>query len=218
MKMALKTVKKEPSLADKAYTQIKASIIANELKPDEILAEETLAEQLGISRTPIRSALHRLLYEEFVVQKGKNIVVAAVTERDVRDVNIVRLQLEPASPRLIEQNGGITSRQLEKLRKYADKQLSAAQAGKRSGFLENDYQFHVMLAQLTENTYLYDMISRCNLIIRRFHELSGTLMTHSVVAAEEHYNILRAFEQGDYEAAEQEIRLHIQNVDARFFQ
>lgn len=215
--MALNTVKKEPSLADKAYHEIKAAIIANNLKPDETLTEETLAEQLGISRTPIRSALHRLLYEEFVVQKGKNIVVAGITEHDVRDVNVVRLRLEPASPRLIEKNGGITPRQLERLRKCANKQLAAAEAGKQSPFLESDYQFHVTLAQLTENTYLYDMISRCNLIIRRFHELSGTLMTHSVTAAQEHFSILHAFELGDYGAAEQEICMHIQNVDARFF-
>ena len=55
--MGLKSLKKEPSLAEKAYTAIKEAIISNELAPGTALAEETLAAHLGISRTPIRTAL-----------------------------------------------------------------------------------------------------------------------------------------------------------------
>ena len=55
--MALKPVKKDSSLADKAYDTIRDAIISNELPPGEVLTEERLSEQLSISRTPIRAAL-----------------------------------------------------------------------------------------------------------------------------------------------------------------
>ena len=53
--MALKNLKKDPSLTDKAYSAIKSAIMSNELTPGTVLAEENLASQLGISRTPLRA-------------------------------------------------------------------------------------------------------------------------------------------------------------------
>ena len=47
--MALKNLKKDPSLTDKAYSAIKSAIMSNELTPGTVLAEENLASQLGIS-------------------------------------------------------------------------------------------------------------------------------------------------------------------------
>lgn len=68
--MALKNLKKDPSLTDKAYSAIKSAIMSNELTPGTVLAEENLASQLGISRTPLRAALQRLQHEEIVMQNG----------------------------------------------------------------------------------------------------------------------------------------------------
>ena len=87
--------------------------MSNELTPGTVLAEENLASQLGISRTPLRAALQRLQHEEIVMQNGKNMVVAEVTERDVRDISVVRIQLEPLAIRLLAQNGGITAKPLD---------------------------------------------------------------------------------------------------------
>ena len=64
--MGLKSLKKEPSLAEKAYTAIKEAIISNELAPGTALAEETLAAHLGISLTPSRPELQRLQMEGIV--------------------------------------------------------------------------------------------------------------------------------------------------------
>lgn len=54
------------SLSDKAYKVIKEAILNNDLKPREILSEEALATKLGISRTPLRTALKRLEFEKLV--------------------------------------------------------------------------------------------------------------------------------------------------------
>ena len=215
--MTLKNLKKQPSLTDRAYAAIRSAIISNQLTPGEVLTEESLAEMLGISRTPIRSALQRLLFEEIVRQQGKNIVVAGVTEQDVRDVNAVRVQLEPLSARLIGERGGLSAKQLERLRQCNEKQCAAAAAGDGAAFLDHDYAFHVMLAQLSGNGFLVDLVEKSNLVVKRFHTLVGTLEKHTAAAGNEHRAILDAFEAGDYARAEDAIRAHLQHVDERFF-
>lgn len=216
--MALKNLKKQPSLAEQAYMAIRSAIIANQLTPGEVLTEESLAEMLGISRTPIRAALQRLLFEEIVRQQGKNIVVSDVTEQDVRDVNAVRVQLEPLSARLIGERGGLNEKQLERLRQCNEKQCAAADAGDGAAFLDHDYAFHVMLAQLSGNGFLVDLVEKSNLVVKRFHTLVGTLEKHVAAAGNEHREILDALAAQDYARAEEAIRAHLQNVDDRFFQ
>lgn len=215
--MALKNLKKQPSLADQAYTAIRAAIISNQIMPGEVLTEESLADMLGISRTPIRAALQRLLFEEIIRQKGKNMVVSDVTEQDVRDVNVVRIQLEPLSAKLIGARGGLRPKQLQQLRQCNEKQCAAAAAGDGAAFLDADYAFHVMLAQLSGNGFLVDLVEKSNLVVKRFHTLVNTLEKHSVIAGNEHREILDALEAQDYARAEQAIRTHLQHVDERFF-
>ena len=54
------------SLEGKVYSQLEEEILSGALKPGEILREQALSEKLGVSRTPIRSALHRLAEEGLV--------------------------------------------------------------------------------------------------------------------------------------------------------
>lgn len=211
----MKNLKKEPSLTDKAYAAIKEAIISNELAPGTMLAEESLAAQLGISRTPIRAALQRLVLEKIVVSSGKKLVVAEVTAQDVRDIDIIRIHLEPLSIQLIAQRGGLTARQLSQLHGYNERQREAAETGDSLSFLEQDTLFHVMLAQLSGNHFLYDLVSRSNLTIQRFHTLTGTLSQHAPVAVEEHKAILDALERKDYPQAEIALRSHLEKVDSR---
>ena len=216
--MGLKSLKKEPSLAEKAYTAIKEAIISNELAPGTALAEETLAAHLGISRTPIRTALQRLQLEGVVTSSGKKLIVAEVTGQDVRDIDAVRTQLEPLSIQLIAQNGGLTAKQLKMLQTCNDRLQAAAQQGDNLAFLEQDVTFHITLAQLSGNGFLADLVQRSNLMIQRFHTLTGTLARYAPTAAEEHTAILQALAEQDYPKAETALRTHLEHVDSRILQ
>ena len=211
----MKNLKKEPSLTDKAYAAIKEAIISNELAPGTMLAEESLAAQLGISRTPIRAALQRLQLEKIVVSSGKKLVVAEVTAQDVRDIDVIRIHLEPLSIQLIAQRGGLTARQLSQLHSCNERQREAAENGDSLSFLEQDTLFHITLAQLSGNHFLYELVSKSNLTIQRFHTLTGTLSQNAPVAVEEHKAILDALEQKDYAQAEAALRAHLEQVDNR---
>ena len=213
--MALKNLKKDPSLTDKAYSAIKSAIMSNELTPGTVLAEENLASQLGISRTPLRAALQRLQHEEIVMQNGKNMVVAEVTERDVRDISVVRIQLEPLDIHLLAQNGGITAKHLDRLYLCGEKQLNALRSGDSEAFLDQDALFHVSLAQLTGNSFLTDLV--INETIRRFHTLSGSLSFHAEEAVQEHTVVLDYLRDGRFDLAEQALRSHLEQVQQRMF-
>ncbi len=216
--MALKNLKKDPSLTDKAYSVIKNAIMTNELTPGTILAEENLASQLGISRTPLRAALQRLQHEEIVMQSGKTMVVAEVTEREVRDISVVRIQLEPLAIHLLAQNGGITAKQLNRLYLCGEKQLRALQNGDNETFLDQDALFHVSIAQLTGNRFLTELVNKSNETIRRFHTLSGSLSFHAEEAVQEHTVILDYMRDGQFELAEQALRAHLEQVEQRMFE
>lgn len=216
--MALKNLKKDPSLTDKAYSVIKNAIMTNELTPGTVLAEENLASQLGISRTPLRAALQRLQHEEIVMQSGKTMVVAEVTEREVRDISVVRIQLEPLAIHLLAQNGGITAKQLDRLYLCGEKQLRALQNGDNETFLDQDALFHVSIAQLTGNRFLTELVNKSNETIRRFHTLSGSLSFHAEEAVQEHTVILDYMRDGQFELAEQALRAHLEQVEKRMFE
>ena len=213
--MVLKSLKKEPSLAEKAYAVIKEAIISNELMPGTALAEETLAARLGISRTPIRAALQRLQLEGIVTSSGKKLVVAAVTEQDVHDIDVVRIQLEPLSIQLIAQNGGLTARQLKTLQTCNEKLQIAAQQANNIAFLDLDVTFHVTLAQMSGNRFLVDLVTKSNLLIQRFHTLTGTLARYTATAAAEHTAVLQALAERDFPRAEAALRHHLEQVDER---
>lgn len=216
--MALKNLKKDQSLTDKAYSAIKNAIMTNELTPGTVLTEENLASQLGISRTPLRAALQRLQHEEIVMQDGKTMVVAEVTERDVRDISVVRIQLEPLAIHLLAQNGGITAKQLERLYLCGEKQLRALQDGDNEAVLNQDALFHVSIAQMTGNRFLTELVNKSNETIRRFHTLSGSLPFHAEEAVEEHTVVLDYLRDGNFELAEQALRTHLEQVQQRMFE
>ena len=66
--MALTPIKKNSTLKEQAYEQIRQAINTNALKPGTFLTEEQLSSMLSISRTPIRSALQQLVYEKLLSQ------------------------------------------------------------------------------------------------------------------------------------------------------
>ena len=144
------------------------------------------------------------------MQNGKNMVVAEVTERDVRDISVVRIQLEPLAIHLLSQNGGITAKQLDRLYLCGEKQLYALRSG-------DSEAFHVSLAQLTGNSFLTDLVIKSNESIRRFHTLSGSLSFHAEEAVQEHTVVLDYLRDGRFDLAEQALRSHLEQVQQRMF-
>lgn len=212
--LKLATVKKRQKLSDQAYEIIKDAIIKNELKPGAVLAEEPLAEQLQISRTPIKAALIKLVYENIaVINANNNIVVSDITALDVEHITQVRRCLEDLAVSLLEEQ--ITKKQIAELKEIDSKKCAAAVQKKFEEYIEMDYLFHVKIAQFTQNSFLAETVEWVNMIIKRYLILSGTLSKYCEVASEEHRNILLAIEKKDFTGARKAMAYHLTNVDRR---
>ncbi len=108
---------------DDLYQQIRLRIYLTEYPPGAALREEELAAEFGVSRTPIRRALHQLEFEGLVSnQRGVGTIVTTVDIKELKDVYAFRLKLmklvgELSSPRITEQN-------VEKLKELKDKAMT----------------------------------------------------------------------------------------------
>jgi DNA-binding GntR family transcriptional regulator len=92
------------SLVDQAYVRLRALILSGGLSPGEQLRQQTLAGELGISRTPLREALNRLASEGLIeFRLHRSAVVAEFSQRDIEADYEARRILEPAAARLAAQ-------------------------------------------------------------------------------------------------------------------
>ena len=75
------------SLREAVYQTLRRAILTNKLQPGERLMELRLADELGVSRTPVREAIHLLERESLVVQEPhRGVIVAQITLKQLRDV------------------------------------------------------------------------------------------------------------------------------------
>lgn len=202
------------SLSEQAYVVIKDAILNNKFKPLEVLSEEALAAELGISRTPVRTALKKLSFERLlVINPGKNVLVADISEDDMSNIFPVRIALEPLAAGLASIK--ISEGQLRELSEMLDVQDEALRINDYNLYIQKEYEFHTTLARYSGNELLHDFIEKVNIQVQRFLILSETLHRYSAVALEEHWFVLKALAQNDKEAAEEMMRSHVVNVAAR---
>ena len=83
------------SLADQVFEKLENDIVQGVYPRGEIITELKLAEQLGVSRTPIREALRRLEQEHLIEDTGKGSLVLGITEENLIDIMDIRIHIEP---------------------------------------------------------------------------------------------------------------------------
>jgi DNA-binding GntR family transcriptional regulator len=99
MRASLKPLVRSISLRDQVYERMRESIRAGRIRPGDRLQEISLAEALGVSRTPVREALALLAKDGLARLDGRGFVVTALTPKDIDDIFELRRLLEPAAIR-----------------------------------------------------------------------------------------------------------------------
>lgn len=199
------------SLKDKAYKAIKSAILSLKFKPGDPLVESELAQQLGISKTPVRDALLELEREGFVTKiLFKGTYVTEVTLRDVREVFQVRAVLEGLAARLATPL--LSAEELEE----ADKIIAAAEAAlsKDDIALCSEYgrRFHGLIINKTDNQRLQSITLNLDDHLQRFRLLSDQINGRLNKSLKEHRKILEALRSRDPIAVEEAVRGHFFSV------
>lgn len=196
--------------AERAYRGVLAMIIAGEASEGSWLRETTLAEQIGVSRTPVRQALGRLAAEgavELHPRRGAQVVSFSPEEMD--SLIDLRAQFEPLAARLSVQR--LTLKHVEHLERLAAQMESLVEAGKPEPqeLARLNDQFHAVFIRESGNRHLtiaIESVMRPVFVARTFQTYTQHAMERSM---RHHSELVEAARIGDAEWAEAIMRAHI---------
>ena len=210
MAAAVKVV--EPDSAP--HEKLKQLILDGELAVGEPLVERTLAQRLGVSRTPVREAIFRLEREGLVTFiEGRGAFVASYTIDDLIEIYQIREGLEPLAARLscaYLRDDDIAHHEKQLKRYRADPKLREQDPGnwRRLG-----RDFHNMFIYASGNLRLAHTMERMQNQVELFRGLGRALTPRSDMktSVEEHWEILQALKARDGQRAETAVRVHLRN-------
>ena len=198
-------------LRDQVAHALRAALISGELRPGEIYSAPGLAEDFGISATPVREAMLDLAREGLVEPvRNKGFRVTEVNERDLDQYTEIRLLIE------VPMIGRITRtaarEDLEVLRPIADEIVRAAHDHDLIGYLEADRRFHLSLLALSGNDRLVETVGDLRKRSRLYGLTTLDERNQLTPSAEEHRELLDLMLAGDAKAAEKCMARHLGHV------
>jgi DNA-binding GntR family transcriptional regulator len=209
--LGLEKIAAPSSLKDQAYLAIKRAILTLRLKPGEALVENDLANQLGISKTPVRTALHELEREGLVTKVlYKGTYVTEVTLRDVREIFQLRAVLEGLAARLATPL--LEESDLARAKELLIYMERALEKGDRPLASQYGAQFHYLILQSADNERLQLIWHNLDDHTQRFRLMSDQISGRLEKSVGEHKWILEALEQRDPDLAEERIKAHLHSV------
>ncbi len=197
-------------LRDVVFNTLRHAIITGEFAPGERLMEISLANRLGVSRTPVREAIRKLELEGLVIMiPRKGAQVAKITEKSLRDVIEIRCVLEEFAASLACER--ITEEGKEKLKEAHQQFVEAVQTGDIIDIVEKDEKFHDAIFQATCNNKLITIINNLREQFYRYRmEYVKDIEQHSVLVTE-HEQLMQAIFHHDSDTAKQIMRTHLKN-------
>lgn len=199
------------TLADHVLRQIQSAIVKGEITPGSKISEPELARAYGISRGPLREALHRLEGQKLLVRiphAGARVV--SLSRQELGELYQIRESLEGLACRQAAER--LTPEQVEDLRDVLreHERDEGFRAGRGYYLQEGDYDFHYRIVQASGNKMLIRLLCDELYQLARMYRIqhAGT-PNRPVQAFAEHHRILDAIAEGDGELAEMLMRRHI---------
>jgi len=191
---------------------IREAIKNGSLQPRERLMEIQLADELGVSRTPVREALRKLELEGFIVMvPRKGAYVSDLTMKDVADVFEIRAALEGLAAALAAER--ITEEELETMERLLVEKGEAINLDDIDKLVEVDTKFHEAMYQASRNERLSAIISNLREQIQRFRLTSLSVPGRKEDSLKEHRSLLEAIQARDIQLARQLAQEHIENAE-----
>lgn len=194
--VVLLPVQRSVTLSQHAYDRLREGLLTGWLPAGRRLVASDLAEQLSMSRTPVRDALQRLSVSGLLLPAGGGgYVVALPNRRDLRDLFELRVLLEPGAAELL------AARPAAERRVFIERMEEAEGTPAQRG-----HAFHVAVALQSGNPYLGEAVQWLNeRLMARRASISARLGT----SAAGHGAVLSAIQRGDPAAAAAALRDHL---------
>lgn len=199
-------------LRDIVFETLREAIINQTLKPGERLMEIQLAEEMGVSRTPVREAIRKLELEGLVVMvPRKGAYVAGISMKDIHEVYELRSALEALAASLAAVR--ITDEELEEMERQMVREAKETEENNLQGIVSIDTTFHDLLYQAAHNQRLVQFINILQEQLQRFRAATLSRPGRSKYALEEHKKIVEALANKDAKLAAKLATEHIENAE-----
>ena len=207
------------NLGEEVYRLLWKRILDRGLRPGDKLSDLRLSHELGVSRTPTREALQRLVSDGIVrAERNRGFFVSSFSANDIAEIYDLRATLETmalraAVPRLTPDMLRGAQIDLD----HVEARLNAASSESEkleahTAFLEVDRGFHRLLVELAGNSRLQNVVEGLWAQIAVFQWTGGFRDHWTDAALTRHRAIIAAMLEGDVERATEELRQHIDDV------
>ncbi len=204
----LATIKQPESLAKMAYEAIRQSILSGQWKIGELYNEKSIADDLGISRTPAREALLELASQElvlFVPRRG--VMLNRFTNSDVDEIFELRKAIELAS---VEKIANISPPvDLITIEESLFEQRKAVKKKDYILFIESDRLFHISFSLLTNNSRIISVMENIRDMIHVMGVKALSLEGRALKVIEEHTAIFKSVQEGNAQEARHAMAYHL---------
>lgn len=193
------------------YDRLREDILRGRLLPGEALSEARLAEEHGISRTPVREVIQRLAKENLlaiVPQVGT--FVAPIKLSSVTSSQFIREAIECRAVRFATERA--TRPQVEALRQQVSHQKKAIDSGDRVAFFQFDEKMHALILDIAGHAHAWDLIASVKAQLDRVRHLSLEDKGWPKMIYRQHVDIVGAIRDKDPSGAEQAMQAHLRTV------
>lgn len=201
----------EKSLRGQVFDKIRSDILNGKYKRGEELVESSIGKELGISRTPVREAIRQLELEGLVqLVPNKGAFVTGISEKDVRDIYLIRARLEGLAARMAAKN--ITPELLDAMEETVVLSEYHAKKEHYEQVCEMDSKFHKLLYKASGSRILEHTLTDFHQYVQRVRMASIMKKRRMERSNDEHDAILTAIREHDEEKAELVATRHISNT------
>jgi len=199
-------------LSQKVYRILKARIIKGDLKPGEKLLENKIAEQLGVSRTPVREALQKIAAEGLVkMEPNLGMIVIEFSLEDLQEVLQVRRALEGLATSVAAKK--ISKEEITKLEEIIEKMSICISKNDVVAYSELNGKLHNLILNICGNKRLTEICNHLNSSDHRFRIRSLRSNPERLkYSLKEHREIVEALKRKDSIQAEWLSQAHLDNV------
>ena len=199
------------SLETRVYNELREALLCGEFKKGESLTEHMLTQKLGVSRTPVRSALQRLAEDGLVsLIPNRGAVVIGIAKEDIVDIYRIRMRLEGLASAMAAEK--ITEEGKQQLSENAALFEFYVQRRDTEHIEELDTVFHRMIYEASGSRTLARILSELHCNTKAYRIQSLCVPGRLSKTLDEHLEILNAIQNGDAEKAEKLTSAHIERA------
>lgn len=198
-------------LSQKVYRVLKTEIVKGFLEPGTKLLENKIAEEMHVSRTPVREAMQKLVAEGLVkTTPNQTMIVTEVSLEDIKEVLQIRGVLEGLATRIAAKK--INKQEIEELDKIITQMSLYINKKHLKLYCKLDDEFHNLILHICGNKWIIQIRDNLSNLIYRFRIKSLSVPGRLKCSFEEHRKIMESLQKHNSIEAERLSQLHMENT------